>query len=61
VLFGPTSPAVWGPPPLARHRVLWAGRTGDPHGTRCDPGLRDISVARVVAEMHTLDLATPHG
>jgi ADP-heptose:LPS heptosyltransferase len=59
VLFGPSSPAIWGPPPLARHRALWAGRTGDPHAARCDPGLRAISVARVIAEMRALDAATP--
>jgi ADP-heptose:LPS heptosyltransferase len=40
VLFGPTPPAQWGPPPeRTRHRVLWAGRRGDPNGTRPDPGL----------------------
>jgi ADP-heptose:LPS heptosyltransferase len=40
VLFGPTPPAHWGPPPeRPRHRVLWAGRSGDPNGARPDPGL----------------------
>jgi ADP-heptose:LPS heptosyltransferase len=40
VLFGPTAPGQWGPPPeRARHRVLWAGRRGDPNGERPDPGL----------------------
>ena len=40
VLFGPTPPAQWGPPPeRTRHRVLWAGRRGDPNGVRPDPGL----------------------
>ena len=40
VLFGPTPPAQWGPPPeRTRHRVLWAGRRGDPNGARPDPGL----------------------
>jgi ADP-heptose:LPS heptosyltransferase len=28
VLFGPVAPAVSGPPPLPRHRVLWAGPRG---------------------------------
>jgi ADP-heptose:LPS heptosyltransferase len=48
VLFGPTSPNEWGPP-AARpwHRVLWAGRTGDPHADRPDPGLLELSVADV--------------
>src|SRR5205807_6809835 len=31
VLFGPVPPAEWGPPPGHLHRVLWAGRRGDPH------------------------------
>jgi ADP-heptose:LPS heptosyltransferase len=40
VLFGPTPPALWGPPAdRARHRVLWAGRVGDPNGDATDPGL----------------------
>jgi ADP-heptose:LPS heptosyltransferase len=55
VLFGPTSPAHWGPPPVARHRVLWAGRTGDPHGHSCDAGLRAITPAQVVAELRALE------
>lgn len=43
LLFGPTRPSEWGPP-RARpyHRVLWAGRTGDPHGRVPDPGLLEI-------------------
>ena len=40
VLFGPTPPAQWGPPPeRTHHRVLWAGGRGDPNGARPDPGL----------------------
>jgi ADP-heptose:LPS heptosyltransferase len=48
VLFGPTDPALWGPPPGPLHRVLWAGRTGDPHASDPDPGLLDIGVAEVL-------------
>lgn len=49
VLFGPTPPAQWGPPTgSARHRVLWAGRSGDPHGTVVDAGLLSIEVDPVV-------------
>jgi len=48
-LFGPSSPAHWGPPAHPRHRVLWAGRTGDPHGTAVDPGLLAITAEDVVA------------
>lgn len=55
LLFGPTSPAAWGPPPERRwHRVLWAGRTGDPHGARPDPGLLEIAVDDVLAALDAL-------
>lgn len=49
VLFGPTSPARWGPPAdRPRHVALWSGRVGDPHGTAVDPGLLDITVGDVL-------------
>ncbi|WP_214414380.1 glycosyltransferase family 9 protein [Sphaerisporangium fuscum] len=48
VLFGPISPALWGPPPLERHVALWAGRSGDPHGGTPDPGLLEIGVPEVL-------------
>jgi ADP-heptose:LPS heptosyltransferase len=48
VLFGPTSPAQWGPPPdRPWHRPLWAGGRGDPHGQLPDPGLLAIDVDQV--------------
>ena len=49
VLFGPTPPALWGPPPRPQHRVLWAGRTGDNFADRPDPGLLEIGVEDVLA------------
>ena len=50
VLFGPSSPAHWGPPPERPwHHALWKGRTGDPHGTTLDPGLAAITVDEVLA------------
>jgi ADP-heptose:LPS heptosyltransferase len=53
VLFGPVSPAQWGPPAGdARHRALWAGREGDPHAAVVDPGLLEIAVDDV---LHALD------
>lgn len=59
VLFGPMSPARWGPPRERRlHRAIWHGHTGDPHATRVDPGLAEISVAEVIGELETV-LATP--
>jgi ADP-heptose:LPS heptosyltransferase len=56
VLFGPVSPALWGPPANGRHRVLWAGRTGDPHADAPDPGLLEISPEQVIAALRELDL-----
>jgi ADP-heptose:LPS heptosyltransferase len=55
VLFGPTPPAEWGPPPHdARHRALWAGGRGDPHGGEPDPGLLAIGVDDVLAALAEL-------
>ena len=49
VLFGPTSPREWGPPAArGRHRVLWVGETGDPHGSTPFPGLLRIGVDDVL-------------
>jgi ADP-heptose:LPS heptosyltransferase len=56
VLFGPTSPERWGPPrDRPRHRALWAGRTGDPHGAVPDPGLLEIEAGAVIAELRALE------
>ena len=50
VLFGPSPPALWGPPAdRPRHRVLWAGRTGDNFAAEPDPGLLALTVDQVVA------------
>lgn len=39
----------WGPSVDHRlHRALWAGRTGDPHAQRPDPGLLRISIDDVL-------------
>jgi hypothetical protein len=57
-LFGPVSPALWGPPPgRPLHRALWAGRSGDPHGRRPDPGLLRIGVGEVLDALAALDRA----
>jgi ADP-heptose:LPS heptosyltransferase len=48
ILFGPTSPACWGPPPSGPHTVLWSGHVGDPHGSRPDSGLLSIGVDAVL-------------
>jgi ADP-heptose:LPS heptosyltransferase len=58
VLFGPTSPALWGPPPdRPWHRALWAGTSGDAHGRRPDPGLLAIGVDQVVEALVDLPAA----
>ncbi len=55
LLFGPMSPALWGPPPeRAYHRVLWHGSSGDPHGASVDPGLLEISVSEVLDALRAL-------
>lgn len=56
-LFGPTPPSLWGPPAgMRQHRVLWAGRSGDPRGAAPDPGLLAIGADAVIAAVHeTLD------
>lgn len=58
VLFGPTSPARWGPPVTPRHVALWAGRSGDPHGDEPDPGLLAIDVDGVTAALDALPAAS---
>ncbi len=55
VLFGPVSPALWGPPPRAQHVVLWHGDgAGDPWGTDLDPALARVTVDEVVAALDGL-------
>jgi len=55
VLFGPVSPALWGPPPHAQHVVLWHGDgTGDPWGTELDPALDKVTVDEVTAALDRL-------
>ncbi|MER6349882.1 glycosyltransferase family 9 protein [Streptomyces sp. NPDC001595] len=60
VLFGPVAPRLWGPPPDPRHHVLWhpgddsRARPGDAHGLVPDERLLRITVAEVLAAVHTL-------
>lgn len=53
-LFGPTPPALWGPPPSERHRVLWRGSHGDPHAGAPDAGLLAVTVDDVLTELRRL-------
>ncbi|MHA4850041.1 glycosyltransferase family 9 protein [Rhodococcus sp. MSC1_016] len=62
ILFGPVSPAHWGPPRRPQHACLWSGRRGDPHGNSLDPGLAAITVedvlgavGEVCAEKHVME------
>ncbi|MEU7062402.1 glycosyltransferase family 9 protein [Streptomyces sp. NPDC053429] len=68
VLFGPVAPRLWGPPPSARHRILWhpgpgedALRPGDAHGSLPDPRLLRITVEEVVEAVRSLPAPTPAG
>ncbi|MDP8987924.1 MAG: glycosyltransferase family 9 protein [Actinomycetota bacterium] len=54
VVFGPTSPAEWGPPTWGPHQALWAGQTGDALAEEPFPGLLDVSVADVLAALADL-------
>ena len=57
VLFGPVSPALWGPPVRAGeqgplHVALWHGDgDGDPWGTELDPALARVTVEEVTAAL----------
>ncbi|MER7555571.1 glycosyltransferase family 9 protein [Nocardioides sp. NPDC126508] len=55
VLFGPTPPSVWGPPP-GPHIALWHGDgPGDPHADVPDPALLRLRVDEVNdAALHLL-------
>jgi ADP-heptose:LPS heptosyltransferase len=57
LLFGPTPPKLWGPPPNdPRHVTLWAGDVGDPHADHPDAGLLLISEHQVItAAEHLLE------
>ncbi len=58
VLFGPVSPALWGPPPRPQHTVLWHGDVhggaGDPWGTELDPALARITVDEAIDALDRL-------
>lgn len=62
VLFGPTPPGEWGPPPdRPWHRALWAGRRGDPHAGSPDPGLLEIRVSDVLRALAESPEGVPSG
>ncbi|SDZ34870.1 ADP-heptose:LPS heptosyltransferase [Amycolatopsis xylanica] len=55
LLFGPTPPRLWGPPPDARqHVTLWVGDVGDPHADQPHSGLLLLCADRVLAAARRL-------
>jgi ADP-heptose:LPS heptosyltransferase len=57
ILFGPTPPARWGPPPHhGRHRVIWHGDRvgGRAPGDGAHPALLAVTVEEVLAEVARL-------
>ena len=60
VLFGPVSPALWGPPVDGPHRALWSAPPdyrADPHADVPDPVLLRTSVDDVLAAVRELATA----
>lgn len=56
VLFGPASPALWGPPADPRHRVIWHGE--ERRGRQITPGsVTAIGIAEVLAAVDEVLLA----
>jgi ADP-heptose:LPS heptosyltransferase len=54
-LCGPVPPSRWGPPPDdPRHRALWHGPEGDPHGRRPDPALLRVGTEEVLDALDAL-------
>jgi hypothetical protein len=60
VLFGPTPPSRWGPPPTGPHVALWRGTApGDPWADTVDPALLEITTADVVVAAERLLASVP--
>ena len=60
-LFGPMSPARWGPPPRPYHRPIWYGTQDEPGDVPgpAHPALLAIDVAEVLAAVAEVDAAAP--
>jgi len=55
ILFGPTSPQLWGPPRgEPRHLPLWKGALGDPLSDEPDHGLLEIQAEEVIEALASL-------
>jgi ADP-heptose:LPS heptosyltransferase len=60
VLFGPTSPAEWGPPTERPwNRAIWKGAAGDPHAGSVDPGLLEVGVSDVLDALEATEVRQP--
>jgi ADP-heptose:LPS heptosyltransferase len=60
VLFGPSAPSVWGPPPdRTWHRVLWSGSTGNPNAAETDVALMRVTPEEVLAAVARLPERAP--
>jgi ADP-heptose:LPS heptosyltransferase len=54
LLFGPTPPALWGPPAGGLQTILWKGQRSDPLADRPAPGLLAIRTREVTAALAAL-------
>lgn len=54
VLFGPVSPARWGPPEDGPHVALWTGVESDPFAQAISPALFDLGIEAVVDALASL-------
>jgi ADP-heptose:LPS heptosyltransferase len=56
VIFGPVSPALWGPPEHGPHIALTGNRqgSGDPFADQPDPALLAVSASEVIAAARSL-------
>ncbi|SCF28828.1 glycosyltransferase family 9 protein [Micromonospora mirobrigensis] len=61
LLFGPVSPAQWGPPPdRPRHQALWVGPRPPAADGGVHPALAALDVPAVLAAVERVDRATAH-
>jgi ADP-heptose:LPS heptosyltransferase len=62
LLFGPTPPSEWGPPPdRPQHVAIHTGGRGDPHGDAPDPALLAITVDDVLTVTRGVFAPAGHG
>ncbi|MEU2614788.1 glycosyltransferase family 9 protein, partial [Micromonospora sp. NPDC007271] len=60
LLFGPVSPALWGPPPdRPWQQALWVGPRPPGDGTAVHPALAELDVPTVLATVDRVERAVP--